>query len=82
MQFAVTELYDKKSHAWFAIANILYKYKRLPVSRACCTISFKKDIFRFSGTGSGFENSSPGNTKRNWYAKIPVPARSLDDQAR
>ena len=34
MQFAVSELYDKASRAWFAIANVLHKYKRLPVSRA------------------------------------------------
>ena len=34
MQFAVNELFDKASRAWFAIANVLYKYKRLPVSRA------------------------------------------------
>jgi hypothetical protein len=34
MQYAVSELYDKASRAWFAIANMLYKYKRLPVSRA------------------------------------------------
>ena len=34
MQYAVSELFDKSSRAWFAIANILYKYKRLPVYRA------------------------------------------------
>ena len=34
MQYAVSELYDKASRAWFAISNVLYKYKRLPVSRA------------------------------------------------
>ena len=34
MQFAVSELFDKASRAWFAISNVLYKYKRLPVSRA------------------------------------------------
>ena len=34
MQFAVSELYDKANRAWFAISNVLYKYKRLPVSRA------------------------------------------------
>ena len=34
MQYAVSELYDKASRAWFAISNMLYKYKRLPVSRA------------------------------------------------
>ena len=27
MQFAVSELYDKASRAWFAIANVLHKYK-------------------------------------------------------
>ena len=32
MQFAVSELYDKANRAWFAISNVLYKYKRLPVS--------------------------------------------------
>ena len=35
MQYAVSELYyDKASRAWFSISNVLYKYKRLPVSRA------------------------------------------------
>ena len=34
MQFAVGELFDKASRAWFAISNVLYKYKRLEVSRA------------------------------------------------
>ena len=34
MQFAVSELFDKASRAWFAISNVLYKYKRLPVYRA------------------------------------------------
>ena len=34
MQFAVSQLCDKASRAWLAISNILYKYKRLPVSRA------------------------------------------------
>ena len=34
VQYSVGELYDKASRAWFAISNILYKYKRLPVSRA------------------------------------------------
>ena len=34
MQFAVSELFDKASRAWFAISNVLYKYKRLEVSRA------------------------------------------------
>ena len=26
LQFAVSELYDKASRAWFAISNVLYKY--------------------------------------------------------
>ena len=30
----VSELFDKANRAWFAISNVLYKYKRLPVSRA------------------------------------------------
>ena len=30
----MSELYDKASRAWFAISNVLYKYKRLPVNRA------------------------------------------------
>ena len=34
MQYAVSELYDKATRAWFSISNVLYKYKRLPVSRA------------------------------------------------
>ena len=34
MQFAVSELCDKASRAWFAISNVLYKYKRLPIHRA------------------------------------------------
>ena len=34
MQFAVSELCDKASRAWFAISNVLYKHKRMPVSRA------------------------------------------------
>ena len=34
MQYAVSELADKASRAWFAISNVLYKHKRLPVSRA------------------------------------------------
>ena len=34
MQHGVSELFDKASRAWFAISNVLYKYKRLPVSRA------------------------------------------------
>ena len=34
MQFAVGELFDKANRAWFAISNVLYKYKRLEVSRA------------------------------------------------
>ena len=34
MQYAISELYDKASRAWFAISNVLYKYKRLPVDRA------------------------------------------------
>ena len=34
LHHAVSELYDKASRAWFAISNVLYKYKRLPVSRA------------------------------------------------
>ena len=34
MQYAVSELYDKASRAWFAISIVLYKYKRLPVYRA------------------------------------------------
>ena len=29
-----SELCDKASRAWFAISNVLYKHKRLPVSRA------------------------------------------------
>ena len=33
MQYAVSELCDKASRAWFAIANVLYKHKRLPVAR-------------------------------------------------
>ena len=35
LQFAVSELFDKANRAWFAISNVLYKYKRLAVSRAC-----------------------------------------------
>ena len=34
MHQGVSDLLDKSSRAWFAIANVLYKYKRLPVSRA------------------------------------------------
>ena len=34
MQYAVSELTDKASRAWYAISNVLYKHKRLPVSRA------------------------------------------------
>ena len=34
MQYAVSELWDKASRAWFSISNVLYKHKRLPVSRA------------------------------------------------
>ena len=34
MQFAVSELCDKASRAWFAISNVIYKHKRLPVARA------------------------------------------------
>ena len=34
MQYAISELYDKANRAWFAISNVLYKYKRLPVDRA------------------------------------------------
>ena len=34
MQFAVSELFDKASRAWFAISNVLYKNKRLAVGRA------------------------------------------------
>ena len=34
MQFATSELFDKASRAWFAISNVLYKYKRMSVSRA------------------------------------------------
>ena len=34
VQFAVGELFDKASRAWFAISNVLYKYKRMAVSRA------------------------------------------------
>ena len=34
MQFAVSELYDKASRAWYAISNVLYKYKRLDIDRA------------------------------------------------
>ena len=34
MQFAVNQLCDKASRAWFAISNVLYLNKRLAVSRA------------------------------------------------
>ena len=34
IQFATSELFDKANRAWFSISNVLYKYKRLPVSRA------------------------------------------------
>ena len=34
MQFAVDQLCDKASRAWFAISNVVYRHKRLPVSRA------------------------------------------------
>ena len=34
MHQCVSDLFNKSSRAWFAIANVLYKYKRLPVSRA------------------------------------------------
>ena len=34
MQFAVNELFDKANRAWFAISNVLYKHKRLAVSKA------------------------------------------------
>ena len=34
MQYAVSELNDKASRAWFSISNVLYKHKRLPVARA------------------------------------------------
>ena len=34
MQYAVSELTDKASCAWYAISNALYKHKRLQVSRA------------------------------------------------
>ena len=34
IQYSISELNDKASRAWFAISNTLYKYKRLPVSRA------------------------------------------------
>ena len=34
MQFAVSELFDKASRAWFAISNVLHKHKRLPINRA------------------------------------------------
>ena len=33
MQFAVSELCDKASRAWFGISNVIYKHKRMPVSR-------------------------------------------------
>ena len=34
MQYTISELYDKASCALFAISNVLYKYKQLPISRA------------------------------------------------
>ena len=34
LQFAVSELFDKASRAWYAISNVLYKHKRLETSRA------------------------------------------------
>ena len=33
MQYAVSELSDMASRAWFVISNVLYKNKRLPVNR-------------------------------------------------
>jgi hypothetical protein len=35
MQLAVGELSDKANWAWFAISNVLYCHKRLPVGKAC-----------------------------------------------
>ena len=34
MQFAVNELFDKASRAWFSISNILYQHKKLAVKEA------------------------------------------------
>ena len=34
MKFAMNELADKASRAWYAISNVLYKYKRLEVDKA------------------------------------------------
>ena len=33
MQYAVSELFDKANRAWFAISNVLYCHKRLPVAK-------------------------------------------------
>ena len=33
MQYAVSELYDKANRAWFAISNVLYCHKRLPIAK-------------------------------------------------
>ena len=35
MQLGVSELFDKANRAWFAISNVLYSHKRLPVGKAC-----------------------------------------------
>ena len=34
MTYAVGELFDKANRAWFAISNVLYCHKRLPVAKA------------------------------------------------
>ena len=34
MQLAVSELFDKANRAWFAISNVLYCHKRMPVGKA------------------------------------------------
>ena len=34
MTYAVSELFDKANRAWFAISNVLYCHKRLPISKA------------------------------------------------
>ena len=36
MQYAVSELYDKASRAWFAISDVLYKYKQWTIACFTC----------------------------------------------
>ena len=74
MTYAVGELFDKASRAWFAISNVLYCHKRLPVSKA---FQLYDSLIRPIATFS-CEAWLPFMLPKNSYNSLPLLLKSWE----